>query len=64
MTPCARPTQPCQVTPFSSALRLDVEVLADRYEDLLALYRDKSLESEPQEEAEEIEEEAADDLPF
>ncbi len=66
MTPCVRPTRPCQAAPTpvsGSNVWLDVEVLAERYEDLLALSRDESSESEPQE-ADELEEEASDDLPF
>lgn len=66
MTPCARSTQPCKATPFNrSELRLDVEVLADHYEDLLAL---PPLEDDPPEdeleETDDAEDEASDDLPF
>ena len=68
MTPCTHPTQPCRAVPTpvsSSNVWLDIEVLAERYEDLLALppLEDESSESEPQE-ADDAEDEASDDLPF
>ena len=68
MTQPARSSQACQesIAAFSlSDIWLDVEVLAERYEDLLAL---PTLEDDPQEdeleEAEDTDEEVSDDLPF
>lgn len=62
MTQFARTAMRCQGAPFSKAeLRLDVEVLADRYEVLAAL---SPLEDEPHVEINDTDEEALDDLPF
>ena len=68
MTQFARPTQPCQAapTPFSGPnLWLDVEVLAERYEDLLALPTlvDDPLEDEL-EETDDTDKEVSGELPF
>ncbi len=63
MNQFARPTPKCQaaLAPFSSSdLRLDVEVLADRYEALAAL---SPFADETHEETDDIEE-ALDDPPF
>lgn len=63
MTQCAHPTSKCQAAPApfgTTDVRLDIEVLADRYEVLAAL---SSLEDESQEETVGTEE-ALDDLPF
>ena len=64
MTQFAHPTPKCQaaLAPFgSSDVRLDVEVLAERYEALAAL---SPFEDDPPEEPDEAEEEEAlDDLP-
>ncbi len=60
MTQFARTAMRCQGAPFSKTeLRLDVEVLAERYEALAAL---SPLEDEPPEEDDT--EEVLDDLPF
>lgn len=62
MTQFAHSNPPRQTAPFCiSDIRLDVEVLADRYEVLAALSR---LEDELTEETDDVEDEAADDLPF
>lgn len=64
MTQCARPTPKCQAALASfdtSDVRLDVEVLADRYEALAAL---SSLEDEPRVEINDTDEEALGNLPF
>ena len=61
MTQFARTAMRCQGAPFSKAeLRLDVEVLAERYEALAAL---SPLEDGPPEETDDTEE-VLDDLPF
>ena len=66
MSQPARQETKCQPVPLStSELWLDVEVLAERYEDLLAL--PPLVDDPPEDELEETddaEEEASDDLPF